>query len=183
MPRCKNCKEKFDPVKFNQKYCFKEECIKAWVSAGKKIMDKQDKKRRKQIKESLKTVKDYHKDCQKIFNTYIRLRDKGKTCISCKALMDDRVRKYDAGHYFSQGGHGSVRYNEDNCHAQCVYCNRHLHGNIHFYQIKLRERIGDNRFDLLESQSNIYKKWTIEELKELIGEYKQKVKQLKQKNE
>lgn len=88
MPRCKNCKEKFEPLRFNQKYCFKDECVKVWVSAGKKILQKQDRKRRAKIKESLKTVKDYHKDAQRTFNTYVRLRDNGKECISCSLILD-----------------------------------------------------------------------------------------------
>lgn len=182
MPRCKNCKEKFEPVKFNQKYCFDQDCIKAWVEAGKKILAKQSRKRRAEIRESLKTVKDYHKDCQKIFNTYIRLRDNGKRCCSCDTLLDSRQRKFDAGHYFSQGGHGSVRYHEQNCFAQCVHCNRHLHGNIHNYRNKLIERIGQDNFNHLEREANEQKKWTIDELKALIIVYKVKVKQIRARN-
>lgn len=179
MPRCKNCKEKFEPLRFNQKYCFKDECVKVWVSAGKKILQKQDRKRRAKIKESLKTVKDYHKDAQRTFNTYVRLRDNGKECISCSLILDSAKRKFDAGHFYSQGGHGSIRYDLDNCFAQCVPCNRHLHGNIHEYRKKLINRIGQERFNALEQKSNDYKKWTIEELKEIINEYKKKIKRLK----
>jgi len=29
--RCKNCKEKFEPIRFNQKYCFNKMCVNAWV--------------------------------------------------------------------------------------------------------------------------------------------------------
>ena len=28
MPRCKHCKEKFEAIHFNQKYCTKKECMK-----------------------------------------------------------------------------------------------------------------------------------------------------------
>ena len=34
MPRCKNCKEKFEAKHFNQKYCFKTDCIKVWVETA-----------------------------------------------------------------------------------------------------------------------------------------------------
>ncbi len=29
--RCKNCRDKFEPVRFNQKFCLQDECIKAFV--------------------------------------------------------------------------------------------------------------------------------------------------------
>jgi hypothetical protein len=32
MPRCKKCKEKFEPIRFNHKYCLKDECIRAFVA-------------------------------------------------------------------------------------------------------------------------------------------------------
>ena len=35
MPRCKNCKEKFEVKHFNQKYCFKSDCVKVWVETAK----------------------------------------------------------------------------------------------------------------------------------------------------
>ena len=35
MPRCKNCKEKYEAKHFNQKYCFKTECVKVWVQTSK----------------------------------------------------------------------------------------------------------------------------------------------------
>jgi hypothetical protein len=53
MPRCKNCKEKFDAKHFNQKYCFKSECVKVWVETAKV---KNWKKEKKRLKDELETV-------------------------------------------------------------------------------------------------------------------------------
>jgi hypothetical protein len=33
--KCKHCKETFEPVKFLQKYCFKDECVRVFVEEAK----------------------------------------------------------------------------------------------------------------------------------------------------
>ena len=45
----------------------------------------------------------------------MRLRDQEQGCISCGTPL---VGKYDAGHFFSAGGHGSVRFDEDNIYLR-----------------------------------------------------------------
>ena len=86
MPRCKNCKEKFEAKHFNQKYCFKSECVKVWVETAKV---KNWKKEKKKLKEELETVQSLTKKAQVYFNAYIRARDeaKGYTCISCGKVL------------------------------------------------------------------------------------------------
>ena len=41
--RCKNCKQKFEPIRFNHKYCLKDECIKAFVSEVKERLGRKPK--------------------------------------------------------------------------------------------------------------------------------------------
>jgi uncharacterized protein YdcH (DUF465 family) len=53
MPRCKNCKEKFEVVHFLQKYCFKSECSKVWIDKAKV---QNWKKEKKILKDELETV-------------------------------------------------------------------------------------------------------------------------------
>ena len=171
--RCKNCKEKFEPVKFLQKYCLKDECIRVFVSETKEKTWKQTKTR---MKEELKTTSDWLKEAQNFFNTYIRHRDKAQPCISCGSKLGE---KYDAGHYFSMGGHKSVTFNEDNVHAQCVTCNRYRHGNLLEYQIGIEKRIGAERLLKLHAESHEVRKYTTDELKEIIKKYKKKCKELK----
>ena len=50
--RCKNCKDKFEAKHFNQKYCFKSECVKAWVKSAKQKNWKKEKKELKLAKTS-----------------------------------------------------------------------------------------------------------------------------------
>ena len=173
MPRCKNCKEKFEAINFNQKYCFSPACVGVWVNL---LKTKKWNAKKKKWKEELKTTKDYIKEAQKIFNTYIRLRDKNKPCVSCDKPLG---AKYDAGHYYSSGGHKSVTFDERNVHAQCVHCNQYLSGNLLNYQIGLVGRIGGESVLDLSTDAHKVKHWTKEELKSIISEYKGKVKALK----
>ena len=170
--RCKNCKEKFEPIRFLHKYCLKDECIRAFVAETKEKMWKQTKVR---MKNELKTTSDWMKEAQKVFNQYIRLRDQGLNCISC----GKPPLKKNCGHYYSQGGHSNVRFDEDNCHLQCEHCNTYLSGNLLNYQIGIQKRIGSDRLIDLQTRAHITKKWSVEELKELINIYKKKIKELK----
>jgi len=169
--RCKNCREKFEPIRFNHKFCLKDECIKAFVEEVKVNQWKTTKKR---MKEDLKTLQDWLKEAQTIFNKYIRLRDMGLVCISC----NKPPLKKNCGHYFSSGGHSNVRFDEDNCHLQCEHCNTYLSGNLLNYQIGIQKRIGAQNLLELQERAHVTKKWTIEELKEIIQTYKTKVRQL-----
>jgi len=169
--RCKKCKEKFEPIRFNHKYCLKDECIKAFVEEVKANQWKTTKKR---MKEDLKTLQDWLKEAQTIFNKYVRLRDQGLNCISC----NKPPLKKNCGHYFSSGGHSNVRFDEDNCHLQCEHCNTYLSGNLLNYQIGIQKRIGAQKLLELQERAHVTKKWTIEELKEIIQTYKTKVRQL-----
>ena len=167
--RCKNCKEKFEPIRFNQKYCLKDECVRAFVAEAKEKQWKQTKTR---MKNDLKTTSDWLKEAQKVFNTYIRERDKGLNCISCNKLP----KKKNCGHYYSQGGHSNVRFDEDNCHLQCEHCNTFLSGNLLNYQIGIEKRIGAERLIELQGRAHLEKRWSVDELKEIIKTYKQKIK-------
>jgi hypothetical protein len=128
------------------------------------------------MKNDLKTTSDWMKEAQKVFNNYIRHRDKAQLCISCGSKLGD---KYDAGHYFSMGGHKSVTFNEDNVHAQCVTCNRYKHGNLLEYQIGIQKRIGAERLFKLYEIAHETRKYSAEELQELIKKYKKMYKELK----
>ena len=172
MPRCKNCKEKYEAKHFNQKYCFNPGCVKVWVETAKQ---KNWKKEKKELKEKLETVQSLTKKAQTYFNAYIRARDKHKTCVSCDKPLGS---KFDAGHYYSAGGFGSVRFNELNVHGQCVYCNQHLHANLLNYQIGIEQRIGGEALIELHEQAHKVRKYTREELRDIIEIYKRKIKEI-----
>jgi hypothetical protein len=170
--RCKNCKEKFEPIRFNHKYCLKDECVRAFVAEAKEKQWKQTKTR---MKADLETVQDIVKATQMVFNKYIRERDKDELCISCK----QKPKKENAGHFYNANNHWNVRFDEDNVHLQCERCNSFLSGNLLEYRTNLISKIGQERFDQLEARARVTRKFTKDELKELIKKYKEKYNQLK----
>jgi hypothetical protein len=169
--RCKNCKTKFEPVRFNMKYCLNNECVRVWVESEKA---KQWKEKKQKMQQELETVQDYIKMTQIIFNKYIRLRDKGQVCISC----NKPALKENAGHYFNANNHWNVRFNEFNVHLQCEHCNTYLSGNLIEYRKGLINKIGEEQLTLLESEANKTRKFTKEDLKEIIEIYKKKIKDM-----
>ena len=171
--RCKNCKEKFEPIRFNHKFCLKDECVRAFVAEAKEKMWKQTKVR---MKNDIKTNSDWMKEAQKVFNQYIRLRDKDQPCISCGSKLGS---KYDAGHFYSMGGHKALTFEENNVHAQCVACNQFKHGNLIYYREGLIKRIGQANFNELEHRANTLGKYSNDELNNLIKKYKKKMLDIK----
>jgi hypothetical protein len=169
MPRCKNCRNKFEPIRFNQKYCLESECVKVWVAIEK---EKAWKKTKAVKKVELMTLQDWIKITQVTFNKYIRLRDKDNVCISCQKP----AKKENAGHYFNANNHWNVRFDEDNVHLQCEHCNTFLSGNLLEYQGHLINKLGVEKYDALVERARKTRKFTIEELKEIIETYKQKLK-------
>lgn len=132
-------------------------------------------------KKSLASLK---KELQDVFNKFIRLRDtiyeNGKAffiCISCG--VKKTIDQMHAGHYWPVGGNEAIRFDEDNVHGQCVYCNFHKHGNEKGYRPRLIKKIGQKRFDLLEIKRNNRSKMMAFEVELLINEYTEKIKSLK----
>jgi hypothetical protein len=147
----------------------KDECVRAFVAEAKEKQWKQTKTR---MKADLKTTSDWLKEAQVVFNKYIRERDKGLNCISC----NKPPLKKNCGHYYSQGGHSNVRFDEDNCHLQCEHCNTYLSGNLLNYQIGIEKRIGAEKLIELQGKAHLEKRWSVDELKEIIKTYKNKIK-------
>jgi hypothetical protein len=168
--KCKNCKQPFEPIRFLQKFCLNEECVRVWVESEK---TKQWKKTKAKMKNDLLTIQDYIKLAQITFNKYIRLRDKGNVCISCQKPP----KKENAGHFYNANNHYNVRFDENNVHLQCEHCNTFLSGNLINYRENLLKKIGAEEFNVLEGKSKVTRKFTIEELKEIINTYKKKIKQ------
>lgn len=179
MPKCKNCKESFKVKHFNQKFCLlKDECIKAFAYYVKEQRQKQQAKQwskeKKVIKEKLMTKSDKLNLAQKVFNTFIRLRDNGKPCISCDKPL---IGKFDAGHFFSVGAYPNLRFNEKNVFGQCVHCNRDKHGNIKEYDLRLQNILSEQEYNQLLEDRNKPLKLSFNEVDELIKKYRLKIKE------
>jgi hypothetical protein len=175
MRTCKNCKCKFDP-QYNkvQQVCSFESSIELAKNKTNKKQIKDWNKEKAKRKEALKTLSDYLKELQVIFNQWVRLRDKGRNCISCKK----KCKKENAGHYRSVGGNPELRFEPLNCHLQCEYCNTYLHGNLIDYRINLIHNIGLESVEWLEGRHEP-KHYTIDQIKGLKVFYRLKIKNLK----
>ena len=170
MSKCKICRAEYQKRSMTHKAC-SPECA---LELARRDRIKADRKDIRAKREALKTRSVWLKEAQVEFNKYIRLRDRELPCISCGRFHSG---SYDAGHYRSVGAAPHLRFNEDNCHKQCVPCNQFKSGNIVEYRISLVNRIGLDRVEALE-KSHGQMKFTIEDAKRIKAEYKEKVKAL-----
>lgn len=119
---------------------------------------------------------------QIVFNRYIRLRDKGKPCISSGSPWRS---DFDAGHLFSVKQFSSLRFDEYNCHAQSIGDNRFNDGNFQDYLLNVKNRIGEialeNLKERAENSKRTINKWDIDHVLEIKKYYQQKIKDLEQK--
>jgi len=168
--KCKYCKQPFEPSVFLQKNCFEPNCVTEWIND---VKQKNWQKKKAKLKLDLMTVQDYIKIAQQVFNKYIRLRDAGNLCISCQK----KPLKENAGHFYNANNHWNVRFDERNVHLQCEHCNTYLSGNLIEYRKQLINKIGIEQLTLLELEANKTRKFTIDELKQIINKYKLKIKQ------
>jgi hypothetical protein len=171
MKVCKVCKEKFTPARPLQMLC-SVRCSYKYVEI---LQQKKAKAEKKDGYEKLKSHSDYVQELQKVFNEFIRLRDKGKPCISC-GTMTGQVH---AGHYRTTKACPELRFCEIQVWRQCATCNNFLSGNILNYRKELINRIGIEKVEWVEGDHNP-KKYLIPELIKLKIFYRKKIKTLKQ---
>ena len=173
--KCKNCGQEFQKTSPLQSVCGIKCGVERSHELNKKLREKKSKQETKVMKVGLLTQPDYLKLAQKVFNEFIRLRDRDLPCVSCGVL---KCEEFHAGHYIATT-HQYLRFNELNVHRQCSKCNTHLRGNLVPYRIELIKRIGLKQVEVLENDRNNNFKLSIPEIKDLIAEYKFKIKELK----
>lgn len=114
-----------------------------------------------------------------VFSLYIRLRDAmdggAARCISCGRVLP--FSQIQCGHYFTRHNM-SVRWDEDNCHAQCIECNCHKSGNIECYTPSLIAKIGQEAYDSLCSRARGERHWRGDELREMVRHYTEEARRL-----
>lgn len=178
-----------------RKYGLCLDCYKLWLlntNEGKEQVQKSIIKSKKIRSNDLKELNKY-KEQRKEENTvkslllqvrtychkYIRLRDKGKPCISCGCAYKDN---FHAGHYYKAELYSSLKFNEFNINGQCVKCNIRLEGNLNGYSLNLPNRITESQFNKLNKSAELDKhsvnKWDAESLKLLRDYYRNKIKTL-----
>lgn len=166
---------KIDYAKYRAKVNSAKKAERPIVEPVKPIQIKASKKTSSLLSKSDSELKAM---AQKDFNTYIR--KKGTLpggvfiCTSCQDVKP--VDQMNAGHYYSMGNHSYLRYDESNCHPQCIKCNLHLHGNLIPYRENLLIKIGEEELERLDSCRNKPYKPSKIELVAIILEYREKIK-------
>lgn len=104
----------------------------------------------KQLPKKIKkpTLSQLRRKLDKVFSEFIRQRDKG---ICCTCGKQDTWKYMQCGHYISRSSL-ATRYNEINCHCQCVGCNIFKKGNMPSYTLFLQKKYG---YEIIQS---LYKK-------------------------
>ena len=181
--KCKACKSPYIKRNSWQTICESVDCV---IEIAVKNQAARKKVERKETKAKIKVLTDTKpkltKAAQIAFNAYIRARDYGQPCISCDNPINwgsgATGGVCDCGHWLSVGARVNLRFNEDNAHAQCKYCNNQLSGNAANYRIGLVKRIGLERVEALECDHKL-NHYTKDDLREIEATYKQKLKSLK----
>ena len=107
--KCKYCKNQFLPYTSLQQVCSIQCSIEYGNIKAKRKAKKEYLEKKRRWKEENMTRQDWIKELQRVFNQFIRLRDKNKGCVSCGATLVSR--KYDAGHFYPTTYSG-LRFNE-----------------------------------------------------------------------
>ncbi|MFJ2381572.1 recombination protein NinG [Pseudomonas protegens] len=178
--KCKNpsCGISFTPQRLGQAVCSPR--------CGLAIKDVNQEKAHKSLaqvkrteikasKERLKSRADHLREAQALFNEWVRLRDADLPCVSCGRHHDGQ---YHASHYRTVGANPEIRFEPLNAWKQCAPCNTHLSGNLVNYRLSLLQRIGAEKLEWLEGPHPA-RKHTIEEIKAIKADYREKIKELK----
>lgn len=127
-----------------------------------------------------KTLGKLKQEVQTVVNRYIRLRDAGQVCISCR-----RTAKLEAGHFFPVKGYDGIRFDEDNIHGECAYCNRFNDAHLIGYAENLKDKIGSTRYYGLVERAEAYKrngyKFTRSELEEIKQKYNEAIRTIQKR--
>lgn len=127
-----------------------------------------------------RTLSQLEADCWKVFSVYIRLRDSNEygmiTCYTCPSYKEWKYS--DAGHWRSRQFKNTL-FHERNVHAQCKQCNGPYKGRPEEYRRNIIRDYGEGEDERLFAMSKHPKRFTREELEEMIIHYKNEVKKLK----
>lgn len=151
--KCKVCKEPYTKERITQQVCGATCAIKLIELSNAKKARKAAAKDKRETKEKLDALEKksvLERRAQKAINDYVRARDAWLGCITCDKPSNWHGQ-WHAGHYKSVGSNSYLRFNLWNIHKQCSVCNNYQSGNIGEYKELLPLRIGQAKFDWLNS--------------------------------
>ena len=119
------------------------------------------------------TYKNLKSDLDRLFASFIRLRDEDKPCISC-----GKYTNLEAGHYYPRANL-PLRWDEMNVFGQCIDCNRFKSGNRAKFGRGIAVRCGEDVIEYLDERSHARVSFKSPDLLEKIDHYRNKLKNFK----
>ena len=169
MRKCKYCGNKYEPKYTSTEPCPNYECRLKHLEANKAKIKLASTKR---AKERMKSYSQRLGEAKKVFQKWVRFRDKDLPCISCGAK---ECEEWAGGHYFKAETYTWLIFDERNCHKQCnAYCNKYRDGSQAEYRIGLVKRYGEEYVKGLEELAQVkqQKRYSNEELEHIKTKYK-----------
>jgi hypothetical protein len=166
--KCKYCLERYTPKYSTTEPCPKYECRLQHLKAN---VSKINRANKATARDSIKSYAQRLGEAKKVFQKWIRIRDKDKPCISCGSISST---VWDGGHFKKAELYSGVIFHEYNVNIQCGKCNRFLGGNELNYRTGLIAKIGEEAVLNLEhlAEMSRMKKYTNDELEEIKLKYK-----------
>lgn len=146
----------------------------------KQAAEKKEARLRKRLmlekgKRKQKSMKQLKMELQRITNQIVR--HQSGECYTCGRKLEYAQRQ--SGHHISRGASSAARFTFSNLRVQCARpCNLDLSGNQVIFAYKLRKELGDEAYEDLYKMAMQPKKWSREELSELIAHRKQYLKSI-----
>ena len=176
---CKVCKSEYQSFNSMIRHCSPQ----CGMELLRTMNSKKIRKELVDYRKNNKSLSKWIQEAQIEINSYVRVRDHYKACISCDRLPGDihlRGSAFHAGHYRGRGSAPHLRFYLPNIQKQCAYCNEHLSGNIVEYRIGMIKRIGINKVQEIEV-NNGYKKFTREYCERIKRIFKKKTRMKKKR--
>jgi len=175
-----------------RKYGLCMNCYPTWLfnsEEGKELVQKHTLKAtapRQKLQNALEEYKEERSLSWLLINTrtwchkYIRLRDKGRDCVSCGHEWNPN---HQAGHWKKAELYSTLKFDELNIHNQCMGCNLMKDGNVQQYADRITLRITEADKAKIEQMAKDEKKnsfkWDRIKLNETREYYKDKYNKLK----
>lgn len=152
--KCAVCRERFEPRSMTHKAC-KAECAATLVERQREKAQRKAAQVERAAIRAEKRAKEKtsvkESRLQDVVNEIARVRDHEYGCISCDKPPYWTGGAWHGSHFKSVGSNSALRYNLWNIHKACSECNYFQAGNIAAYEVRLRQKIGDERVDWLKS--------------------------------
>ena len=160
--------ERYTPKYSTTEPCPKYECRLKHLEANTAKINRANKAT---ARNEIKSYAQRLGEAKKVFQKWIRLRDKDKPCISCGTISSS---VWDGGHFKKAELYSGVIFHEYNVNIQCGKCNRFLGGNELNYRTGLIAKIGEQAVLNLEhlAEMSRMKKYTNQELEQIKIKYK-----------